>query len=264
MSLHDKWRIDPDMPMHRMREKRHNKNRDFKVIITSRDSTTGTGKTTLALWLALNWDDDFSADKATLHVSEYLDIYQEQTPGSVLIMDEAEQLDSRRSMSNDNVEFSKKWSMMRYSEVDSILTLPTASALDKRLEELADVWINVIERGRAIVHKISVGDYDKDVKTYPWHELVWPDISHLSIARKLEEKKERKIAGEIYDDGEDDDNSEELDKEYQLRLAQRLRDAGMSLREIADDDEITHTYSWVYEHTEQPPDVDDEPEQKTE
>ena len=251
--LAPKYRIQEDAWIHKLRQARHRNGRDLKVIITSRNSTTGTGKTTLALWLALNWDSNFTADQATLHVDEYLDIYKEQSPGSVLIMDEAEQLDARRSMSNQNVDFSKKWSMMRYSQVDSILTLPTVTALDKRLEELSDIWINVIERGYAKVHRVTVGDYDKKVKTPVWCGLKWPDISHMKIAKQLENKKERKIAGEIYgNDSAEDGKQEEIEKQYQLRLAQRLRDSGKSLREIAEDDDIDRSYSWVYEHTSPP------------
>ena len=236
-----------------LREKRHKDGRDFKIIITSRNSTTGTGKTTLALWLALNWDSDFTADQATLHVDEYLDIYKEQSKGSVLIMDEAEQVDARRSMSNQNVEFSEKWSMMRYSEVDSILTLPTVTALDKRVEELADVWINVIERGYANCHLVTVHDFEKTVETPPWHSLSWPDISHLSVAKELEKKKEQKIAGEIYgNDTAEEKKQEEFENKYELRLAQRLRNNGKTLREIAEDDDIDHSYSWVYENTSPP------------
>ncbi|MFO7898981.1 MAG: hypothetical protein R6V58_07965 [Planctomycetota bacterium] len=55
----------------------------------------------------------------------------------VIIMDEAEQLDSRRSMSNKNVEFWNLWQTMRFRQITSILTLPTRSALDKRGMELA-------------------------------------------------------------------------------------------------------------------------------
>jgi Zonular occludens toxin (Zot). len=202
--------------------------------------------------LALNWDSDFTADQATLHVDEYLDIYKEQSKGSVLIMDEAEQVDARRSMSNQNVEFSEKWSMMRYSEVDSILTLPTVTALDKRVEELADVWINVIERGYAKCNLINVHDRKKTVENLPWHSLSWPDISHLSVAKKLERKKERKIAGEIYGNDTAEEDNKEQEKQYQLRLAQRLRNKGKTLREIADDEEIDYSYQWVNQHTEKP------------
>jgi hypothetical protein len=173
-----------------MFKERKLKNRDLKIIITSRDSQTGTGKTTLALWLALHFDEyGFSADQVTLHPEEFLELYTENPAGSVIIMDEAEQLDSRRSMSNKNVEFWNLWQTMRYRQITSILTLPTRSALDKRGLELADVWIQVTERGHARVHKIAVGDYDGNTRPNITETLAFPDISDLELKDKIDEKK---------------------------------------------------------------------------
>jgi len=113
-------------------------------------------------------------------------------PGEVLIMDEAEQLDSRRSMSNTNVEFADRWQQLRYRQVDSILALPTSSALDKRLEELADIWINVIDRGLAEVYKTTVHDKTKEINQIPMQTLTWPDISDHDVKLKLDAKKKKK------------------------------------------------------------------------
>jgi len=165
-------------------------NRDLKIIITSRDSQTGTGKTTLALWLALHFDEyGFSADQVTLHPEEFLELYKENPAGSVIIMDEAEQLDSRRSMSNKNVEFWNLWQTMRYRQITSILTLPTRSALDKRGLELADVWIQVTERGHARVHEIAVGDYDGNTQPNITETLAFPDISDMKLKDEIDNKK---------------------------------------------------------------------------
>ena len=104
------------------------------------------------MWLALNWDQHgFDVSKATLEPQSYNNRYLETMPGEGLIMDEAGQVDSRRAMSKTNVEFSDRWQRLRDRPGGSILTLPTSSALDKRLEELADIWINVIDRGLAEV-----------------------------------------------------------------------------------------------------------------
>src|SRR6056297_2565897 len=171
--------MNPNQPLNKFRRGRQAQGRDTKIIITSRNSTTGTGKTTLAVWLALNWDRSWTAaEKGTLSVSEYLNTYKELEPGSVLVMDEAEQLDARRSMSQENVDFAEKWMMMRVRNVTSILTLPTSSALDKRLKELADVRINVHRRGRARVYKITVDDHNtSQVREWRWHDVSWPDLS---------------------------------------------------------------------------------------
>jgi len=245
--------LNERMPLNQMRQRRLEKNRDLKVIITSRNSTTGTGKTTLAVWLALNWDDNWSADeKGTLSVSEYLDTYPELEPGSVLLMDEAEQLDARRSMSQDNVDFAEKWMMMRVRNVTSILTLPTASALDKRLKELADIRINVTRRGRARVYKITIDDHNtSDVREWRWHDLEWPDLSEHPEMQALDKQKQEKIDGELEAGKEEDTLSpKEAKRQQKIETAQRMRDNGKTMAEIADD--VGMSEGWVSNNTKKP------------
>lgn len=252
--------IDERMPLHQFRERRLRKNRDLKVIITSRNSTTGTGKTTLAVWLALNWDPNWTAEKkGTLSVSDYLNTYKELEPGSVLVMDEAEQLDARRSMSQQNVDFAEKWMMMRVRNVTSILTLPTASALDKRLKELADVRINVHRRGKARVYKITIDDHNtSQVREWGWHDIEWPDLSDHPQMQALDEMKEAKIDGAL---AEDDGNGQATDakqvkREEKIETAQRLRDKGDTLRETAE--VVDMSREWVRQNTKKPVDNENE------
>jgi len=180
----------PSSWLWQMFRKRKAERRDLKIIITSRDSQTGTGKTTLALWLALHFDEwGFDASQVTLHPKEFVELYKENAPGSVIIMDEAEQLDSRRSMSQKNVDFWNLWQTMRYRQITSILTLPTRSALDKRGLELADVWIQVTNRGFARVHKVGVGDYDGKTNPILLETLSFPDISYLGLKDAVDDKK---------------------------------------------------------------------------
>jgi hypothetical protein len=192
-------RLDPDCWIAKERQKRFDQGRDFKLLITARDSATGTGKTTLAVWLALNWDTHgWSAEKATLHVREFIDLYNKQEPGAVLLMDEAEQLDARRSMSHKNLDFAEKWMMMRFKQVDSILTLPTASALDKRLIELSDARINVTQRGLANVYKVIVDDHSTEVKQKLMHRIKWPNLEGTEVMRDVDQLKDNKVHGELY------------------------------------------------------------------
>ena len=102
------------------------------------------------------------------------------------------------------------------------------------------------------MHRVTVGDYDKRVKNPVWHALKWPDISHMKIAKQLEKKKQRKIAGEIYQNDTDEEDNKEQEKQYQLRLAQRLRDEAKTLRETADDAEIDYSYQWVNKKIQKP------------
>ena len=247
-------RIESGKPLDQMRQRRLDKNRDLKVIITSRNSTTGTGKTTLACWLALNWDENWTAEeKGTLSVSEYLETYPELEQGSCLLMDEAEQLDARRSMSQDNVDFAEKWMMMRVRNVTSILTLPTASALDKRLKELADIRINVVRRGYARVYKITIDDHDTSkVREWRMHDIRWPDIADHPEMQALDRLKEQKIDGELEDMGEEDEeiDPDEIRREQRIKQAQRLRERGDTIAEIAD--AVDMSEGWVSNNTNAP------------
>jgi hypothetical protein len=225
--------MDPDQPLAKFRRKRKAQGRDVKVIITSRNSTTGTGKSTLAVWLALNWDNNgFDISKATLNPQSYIDRYLECLPGECLIMDEAEQLDARRSMAQQNLDFAERWMELRYKMVDSILTMPTSSALDKRLEELADVWINVVSPGVADVYNTTVNDKTKEINQIPMQTLTWPDISDHHIKQDLDELKEEKV-----------EEKNEIQKEAEGRDPQQIKKDTRNdlIRSVYDECDITQS-----------------------
>ena len=197
--------LDVNCWLWRKQRQRVAEGRDLKVIITSRDGQTGTGKTTLSLWLAMHFDrHGFDAEKITLHPEEFHDLYNELPVGSCMLMDEGEQLDNRRSMSNKNVDFWNLWQMNRFRQITSILTLPTRSVLDKRGMELADIWINVIQRGLAKVHDIRVGDYDKAVSSIPVQEIKFPDVSYLQLKKDADDLKQELVEGANYDKEEEE------------------------------------------------------------
>jgi len=215
-----------------MYRKRRRQNRDLKIIITSRDSQTGTGKTTLGLWLALHFDvHGFGPDQVTLHPREFLKLYKENTAGSVIIMDEAEQLDARRSMSQKNVDFWNLWQTMRYRQITSILTLPTRSALDKRGLELSDIWIQVTERGFARVHEVGVGDYDGQTQPTLIESIEFPDVSYLKLKDAVDEKKVQ-----LVEEGEEfiESEAETIDIE-----ADRIEQRNKAIRAVYETADVT-------------------------
>jgi len=243
-------RLNPDCKLSKLRRHRHREGRDLKVVITQRNSGTGGGKTTLAGWLCLNWDQGWSAEqRATLDPDEFIGKYPELPAHSCLLLDEAEELDARRSMAEQNVEFAKNWMMMRTRQIDSILTLPTASALDKRIKELADVRINVIERGLANVYKIRIDDHNtSQVRERFLHELQWPDISERDELQSLEAMKNERIDGKVEDAKSDESQDpDDARREERIKNAQRLRNKGMTTREIGDI--VGHSSSWVCNNT---------------
>lgn len=243
--------LDTSMPLHHLATKRIRDGRDLKIIITADDSETGVGKTTSAGWLAVNWTWMFagqrwSADEhATLQPPEYFEQMVEVEPGTVLVVDDAEELDARRAMQNLNVEFSHRWMLMRLKQVITVLTLPSPAAIDSRLEELADVWINVLRRGEALVHAIGVESYgDRDVYTEKKHILEWPNIANFPELQRLREKKEEKI--DKWDKRLGGDESEAdtgLDKTQETFLAVAIKEReDVSWANLPDEDDRL-TYS---------------------
>lgn len=139
---------------------------DAKIIVTSHNSQPGLGKTTLAILMARAWDPHgWSAeDKAFMNAHEFHNAYMEEPEGTVLLFDEIEnEADARRAVSSKNVELSQMLATQRFRNIVSIYTLPAVSMLDSRIMELADYWINVMDRGRAHPHKIYVNDYSGEV-----------------------------------------------------------------------------------------------------
>lgn len=183
---------DPEAFVHRKRVQRHESEKDLKVVITQRDSETGGGKTTLAVWLALCWDVHgwSGEEKGTTDPDAFLETFPDLPPHSVMILDEAEELDARRSMQDENIEFSKNWMKMRTRQIDSVLTLPTTTALDKRILELADLRIHVTSRGRAKVYEVTVDDRSRKVDEQFVEFYHWPDVSDSEAYHNLDQEKQ--------------------------------------------------------------------------
>jgi len=264
------YRMEPDLPLHKLAVHRILNDRDLKIIITAKDSETGVGKTTLAGWLALSWtelftdqdwfinQDEYGEGMGTVNPKEYFmqlkavgDRYE---PGTVLIVDDAEELDARRSMQHLNVEFSQRWMLMRIKQAITIITLPSPRAIDTRLEELSDVWINVERRGRGMVHDIRVNSYgNRNVMTEQKHKISFPNVSKHPELENLRALKEAKMddweTGEEAD-GEETPDPEEVEKQTLKDTAQQMRDNGLIAEDIAEN--IPYSKAWVYKHTESP------------
>ena len=250
------YQMDPQTPLHRLFVQRMERGRDLKVIITANNSETGVGKTTCAGWLALSWMPMYAGepwtveDGATLSPKKFFKMQRNSEPGSVLILDDAEELDARRSMQSENVKFSQRWMLMRVLQQIHILTLPSPGALDSRLEELADVWLNIERRGKAVVHDIRTLSYgSRKVITEKVHNLEFPDVSEHEELKKLDKMKRDKIDKRMKDQKEEEEtpDPEEVERETKVDIAQKLRDSGMTVRETAD--KIGMSKTWVSSNT---------------
>jgi hypothetical protein len=263
-------RIDPTMPLHRLAVKRVRGGRDLKIIITAEDSQTGVGKTTVAGFLALSWTRMFTdgdwfcnpeepeSGMATLDPEEYWKIIKKVGPewqaGTTVLVDDAEELDAWRAMQSLNVEFSQRWMLMRLKQAITIVTLPSPSAIDSRLEELADIWINIERRGRGLVHDLRVENYgSRNVLTQQEHKMEFPDVSNHPELNKLRAMKEDKM--DKWDEVDETPDPEDVEKDTKAEHAQRLRDMGLPIE--SQDPEtpdivsaIDMSQSWVSKNTQ--------------
>lgn len=253
------WQLDPQCPLHQVFLERMENDRDLKVIITAKDAETGVGKSTAGFALAASWHpiytgEPWSADEyGSYDIGPYLKQYLSAQNGSVLQMEEAEQLDSRRGMASENVDFSHYWMAMRVRQIVSILTLPSTSALDKRLWQLADVWINVEARGQAAVYRIGVNSFNGEMYTEFIHQFSWPDVSSHPEMKKLDRKKDEKIErglDDVEDDAKEIPKPKEVRREHAIEVAQRLREwdeYDLSGEEIGY--AVDRSDAWVYNNT---------------
>lgn len=192
--------------------------RDAVILVTADDADRGVGKTSLAVTLGKLLDTSssrFDAEQqATLSVPRFLQLYDELEEGSTLVLDEGEQIDARRSMSQENVDASLKMQTRRVNEIIVIITLPSADMIDNRIEQLADFWINCEVRGRARVYKKKIHRIKKTVYYKSLQQLTWPNLDDDEDYQILAQKKERFNEGEGQENGyiREDEVTERIEK----------------------------------------------------
>lgn len=253
---------------------------DFVVLVSASSSTpvSGTGKTTLMLTLAKMFDRSagpFDAEKqATLDVGELAyELAADLPEGSAIVADEiqgtpgADGFDSRRGMKTEVVDGISAILANRNDNYTVILGAQQLGSIDKRLVPVIDIWILIRSappQPRASVHTLRDNDFNlssTQIRTPRIETLTWEKIPHSNENyQRLEQMKERaKTRGSVYDKDESDDSGDpeegRLPKAAQEELAQALRDAGKTLREIAANDRITFSKTWVRHHTEKKDEV---------
>jgi len=219
--------------------------RDANIVITA-SSETGVGKSTLAVTLALLIDQHgWTCEKAAIgSAGEYDRLYDQVEPGSVVILDEAEEaVDSRRGMTSESVSLAQSFAAKRYKQVFSILTAPTKSWIDKRLgSDSADFWIQAEEthlgriKGEGPVYRLKTNEhYERDF-TKKTETIVWPDISDHPEFAKMDQRK-----AERYDNSGEGETQyfsaeevetirkevrQEVKDDYRTEIAKQLDDVG--------------------------------------
>jgi hypothetical protein len=203
--------------------------RDAKILVTAADGQTGVGKSNLCDFLAHVLDttsDGFSEHKITIEPGRFIELYGELGEGSALVMEEAEQFDSRRGMRTENVEGSQMWQQARVREIVALLNLPDPSMIDRRFEQLADFWINVECRGRARIYEKKIHSIKQEVYYRTLQTLEWPNMDPSKTFRAMDRLKDDLLSGESAKDGLiRESKAEEMVKRARRDAAKERRDA---------------------------------------
>jgi hypothetical protein len=184
--------------------KRKIQGRDAKVLVTADDGATGVGKSNLCDFLGYALDTSaggFAPHKVTIEPARFIELYGELEIGSSLVMEEAEQFDSRRGMRNENVDASQKWQQARVRQIIALLNLPDPSMIDRRFEKLADYWINVEIRGRCRIYEKKIHRTKKKVYYKTLQVLEWPNMDGSETFRTMDDLKGDLLDGETEKDG---------------------------------------------------------------
>lgn len=217
---------------------------DIKIIIQGTNSETGIGKTTLAIQLCRRIDPGWSADeKAFVDVRKYLNAFLEQSKGSALLLDEIEHgADSRRAMSEDNVQLSQGWAKLRARNIATVATLPSVSMLDRRMLELADYWVLVKKRGVAQPFRIEVNDFDGTIARTP----LGPDgDEHIQFPDLPSDDEDKEYLDSVKDNVIQDGAMEAIPKAEHEHELEKARDEGAKekrdeiLRELREKTDLT-------------------------
>jgi len=172
--------------------------RDMRVIISADNSATGVGKTTLAVVLAILWDIwGWEAAKGTLDPREFSVYYDHVRPGSVMLLDDAEQaIDRRRSMTEETLAIGHDFATKRYRQVFGLLTLPSKEMIDARIaDKLCDYWILVEETGQASVFKFEENAFTGKVYYKKVETIEWPPMDGVPVYDTIEQKKQERMEG---------------------------------------------------------------------
>jgi hypothetical protein len=240
---------------------------DYIIAITADPRFTGvsgTGKTTMGAGLA-KWYLDISQSgydaeiQYTQSSQEILPkMYAQSDEGSALIYDEAQGtpsgtgLNSKRSMKNEALEAINTIATRRKDRKTLIVISQSLKSLNKDLFDFIDAWILITDDVdyRATHYSVQPDVFNletRKTKTPGVEELTWDPLPANDPDYKVMEKiKDEQSTGSVGDSEEETG----WPKDYQIELAQTLRDEGWTLREIANHDKIEFTRNWVSEHTD--------------
>lgn len=172
--------------------KRKLESRDAKILVTADHAQTGVGKSNCCDFLGYVLDTTergFAPHKIAIDPPEFFAMYGKVPLESAIVLEEGEQLDPRRAMSNQNVDARQTWAKERVRELVALINLPSPEMIDGDLELLADFWVNVERRGRAKIYQKKVNRMKGLVYYETMQILEWPNMDGSETFRKMNREK---------------------------------------------------------------------------
>lgn len=230
-----------------------------RIIVDSEDGSTGVGKTSLAValarLLAQIFDYRLMEEDLTLSGAKYLQRWRDH-PGaeqpSVIILDElggAGAGQARRAMSQQNVDLSNAWQLMRKKRIVSLVTLPHWSKADKSLRRQADYRLWCLREPIGYFRPYRVGaDFAKgNIKTTGYDDVErirFPNMAdHEAPAYDhLAERKDDLLESGYFDADRLDEDDQDDQDDGTLTESQKERIKAMAEHSSATQAEIGEVF----------------------
>ena len=183
-----------------------------KIVVDAIDSRLGVGKTSFAIALALRLGDEIGyeiqPEDVMLSAQQFLKRFREH-PGteqpSIIILDEivgAGGADSRRAMSNKNVNMARTFEIMRKKRVVVIMTTANYFGMDPRLRRLMDYVFTcqVSPKFHAIGYKVGTRFGTGDLRLRRMSERIqFYSLDGHPLLVSLDNQKDRLLESEQFD-----------------------------------------------------------------
>ena len=183
-----------------------------KIVVDAIDSRLGVGKTSFAIGLALRIGEEVGYEIQTedvmLSAQQFLKRFREH-PGteqpSIIILDEivgAGGADSRRAMSNKNVNMARTFEIMRKKRVIVIMTTANYFGMDPRLRRLMDYVFTcqVSPKFHAIAYKVGTRFGTGDLRLRRMSERIqFYSLDGHPLLVELDNQKDRLLESEEFD-----------------------------------------------------------------
>jgi len=137
--------IPPDLVLNKQIFNRVNANKNWLGVLCG---ATGSGKSYFSLAVCEKYFKRFTVDSVVFSVKEYLDKFSDCKSGDIILFDEGQEFNSRRAMEQKNVEFGNILSMIRFTQVSSIFTLPDLRQIDVTLVRLMHNYMYTMDIDR--------------------------------------------------------------------------------------------------------------------